>query len=206
MGMPAAGSTARHAGIAVSIAEWIDNSIRRTPDRIATGTADGRMRVSYRQLHELVRALAGQLAESGIARTGPIGLYCDNSPEFVVTLLGAWSAGAVVVPIDPQLIAAEVETRLAAVNASAVVLPRRLRDSYPADPGTPSAFMVEIDAAGNYVTSPAAATARARRLQRRAAEVLAPPKQQILPCSFSLREVPERPRSCRSRTATSARP
>lgn len=150
--MPAAGSTARHAGIAVSIAEWIDNSIRRTPDRIATGTADGRMRVSYRQLHELVRALAGQLAESGIARTGPIGLYCDNSPEFVITLLGAWSAGAAVVPIDPQLIAAEVEARLTAVNASAVVLPRRLRDFYPADPGAPSAFMVEIDAAGNDVT------------------------------------------------------
>lgn len=150
---PAARSTGRHTDIAVSIAERIEDSIRRTPDRIAIGTADGRMRVSYRQLHELVGALAVRLTESSIARTGPIGLYCDNSPEFVITLLGAWSAGAAVAPIDPQLIAAEVDTRLAAVNASAVVLPGRLRDSYPADArAAPRAWLVEIDAAGNDVT------------------------------------------------------
>ncbi len=128
-------------------ASWIDDSIRRAPDRIATGTADGRWRASYRQLHELAGALAGQLAERGIAGAGPIALYCDNSPEFVITLLAAWTAGTAVVPLNPQLTTAEVNARVAAVRAGAVVLPAWLRDSYPADAGTPGAWLVEIDTA-----------------------------------------------------------
>jgi len=145
--MPASKRTERHAGIA----GCIDDSIRTAPDRIAIGTADGRMRASYRQLNELVAALARKLTDAGIPGAGPIALYSDNSPEFVVALLAAWRAGAAVVPVNPQLTATEVETRLAAVKARAVVLPRRLADSYPAGAHGPGAWLVEVDAASNDV-------------------------------------------------------
>ena len=41
---------------------------------------------------------------------------------------------------------------MAAVHAGAVVLPRRLRDGYPADARSPGAWLVEVDAATNDVT------------------------------------------------------
>jgi acyl-CoA synthetase (AMP-forming)/AMP-acid ligase II len=133
------------------MAGLIEDSIRRTAGQVAIGMADGSLRLSYRQLGELARVLAGQLAQAGITHADPIALYSDNQPEFVVALLAAWTAGAAVVPIDPQLAPAEVRARLAAVSAKAVVVPHRLRDSYPAHAGATPAWSVDIDAASNYV-------------------------------------------------------
>jgi oxalate---CoA ligase len=133
------------------MAGLIDESIRRTPERTAVGVADGSMRLSYRQLGQLARTLARQLAGAGVTGAGPIALYSDNRPEFTVALLAAWAAGAVVTPIDPQLTAAEVRGRLEAVGAAGVLLPQRLRKSYPADAEFVPAWALDIDAAGTGV-------------------------------------------------------
>jgi acyl-CoA synthetase (AMP-forming)/AMP-acid ligase II len=133
------------------MAGLIEDSIRRTPGRIAIGVADGSMRLSYQQLGQLARTLARQLAEAGIARADPIALYSDNRPEFVLALLAAWTTGAVAVPIDPQLTDAEIHMRLAAVSARAVLLPHQLRGSYPADADATPAWAIDIDAARTQV-------------------------------------------------------
>ncbi|MFE4371313.1 AMP-binding protein [Streptomyces sp. NPDC056835] len=128
------------------MAGLIEDSIQRTPDRTAVGVADGSVRLSYRQLGRLARTLARRLSEAGISRGDPIALYSDNRPEFVLALLAAWTTGAVVVPMDPQLTGPEIRTRLAAVNARAVLLPHRLRDSYPAEARTIPAWAIDLDA------------------------------------------------------------
>ena len=114
--------------------------------------ADGSMRLSYGQLGGLARTCARRLAEAGITGAGPIALYSDNRPEFVVALLAAWAAGAVAVPIDPQLTGPEIRGRLDAVGAAGVLLPRRLRERYPADAGPVPAWALDIDAARGEVT------------------------------------------------------
>jgi acyl-CoA synthetase (AMP-forming)/AMP-acid ligase II len=133
------------------MAQLIEDSIRRTPDRLAVGVADGSMRLSYQRLGQLARTLARQLGEAGITRADAIALYCDNRPEFVLALLAAWTTGAVVVPIDPQLTGAEVHTRLAAASARAVLLPQCLRDSYPANADATQAWAIEVDSANTEV-------------------------------------------------------
>ncbi len=124
----------------------IERSAGRTPDQVAIGLADGSLRLSYSQLSKLVLALAGQIAQTGITGAGPIALYSDNRPEFIVALLAAWTTAGVVVPINPQLTGAEIRARLAAVDAAAVLVPRSLRGSYPADAGATPAWAVDIDA------------------------------------------------------------
>ena len=105
--MSSSETTISHPGIA----QLIEDGIRRTPDRIAVGVADGSTRLTYRQLRQLARTLARHLEDTGINRTDTIALYCDNRPEYVVALLAAWAVGAAVAPIDPWLTAAEVHTR-----------------------------------------------------------------------------------------------
>ena len=129
------------------MAELIHARIGLTPDRVAVGVADGRMGMSYRQLGHVARTLAHQLEQALISPGDPVALYCDNCPEFAIALLAAWTAGATVVPVDPQLTAAEVHSRLAIVGARAVLLPRHLHGSYP-DGGTTPAWAVDIDADG----------------------------------------------------------
>jgi oxalate---CoA ligase len=140
-------TTTSHPGLV----RLIEDSIRRTPDRVAVGVADGSTRLTYRQLGQLAHALARRLEDTGINRTDPVALYSDNCPEYVVALLAAWTVGAAVTPIDPQLTAAEVRTRLTAVSAAAVLLPQRLGGSYPADTAATSAWAIEVAADGSTV-------------------------------------------------------
>ncbi|RAY16946.1 fatty acid--CoA ligase family protein [Actinomadura craniellae] len=145
--MPAGTAVPSRSGMA----GMIESSIRRTPDRVALGVADGSLRLSYRQLDRLVRALARRLAAAGITRADRIAVYSDNRPEFVLALLAAWATGAAVVPIDPQLTGDEVRTRLAATGTRAVLLPSGLRGGYPADAGPIPVWSIGIDAARSEV-------------------------------------------------------
>ncbi|MGW1159524.1 AMP-binding protein [Streptomyces sp. NPDC002519] len=144
--MPA-GDTAGQPGVA----RLIEDSMRRTPDQTAVGVADGSMRLTYQQMGRLAQTLAHELTEAGITRSDPIALYSDNRPEFIVALLAAWTTGAAVVPMDPQLTVPEIHTRLAAVHAKAVLLPHRLRDSYPAEGDATPAWAIDVGTARTQV-------------------------------------------------------
>ncbi len=132
------------------MAGLIEDSIRASPEQIAIGVADGSLQLSYRELGKLAHTLAGRLTKAGIGPDQVVGLYCDNGPEFVLAMLAAWSVGAAVVPIDPQLATPEVRARLAATGAGVVLLPERLLDNYPA--GTIPAWPVALDTPASLVT------------------------------------------------------
>ena len=133
-----------------AVTALIDDSARRGPDRVAVGVADGSMSLTYRQLGQLARTLARNLEDAGFAHGGTIAMYSDNCPEFVVALLAAWQVGVTITPIDPQLAATEVHTRLTDVSAAAVLLPQRLRASYSAAAVPTPAWAIEV-AAGSKV-------------------------------------------------------
>jgi fatty-acyl-CoA synthase len=66
--------------------------------------------ISYRQLRADTEALAGYLQQDlGIEKGDRVLLYMQNSPQFVVAYHAILRANAVVVPVNPMLMTAEIE-------------------------------------------------------------------------------------------------
>ncbi|MFE1961061.1 AMP-binding protein [Streptomyces sp. NPDC059479] len=84
------------------------------------GTA-GNTGATYTELTEASADFARQAQRASIRRGDTIGLLSDNRLEFVISLFGLSSLGAVTAPIDPRLAPGEVRTRLQAVGARAVL-------------------------------------------------------------------------------------
>jgi long-chain acyl-CoA synthetase len=64
------------------------------PDHIALGTADGSVRITWRQYADRVRALATGLAGLGVQRGDTVGIMLTNRPEFHLVDTAALHVGA----------------------------------------------------------------------------------------------------------------
>ncbi|MEU7027520.1 AMP-binding protein [Streptomyces sp. NPDC046275] len=91
----------------------------RTPDHPAVVYFDGRL--GYAETDALSDSVAGHLAARGVERGDRVAVMLQNSPHFVLALLGAWKAGATVVPLNPMYKTAEVGHALRDSGARAVV-------------------------------------------------------------------------------------
>ncbi|WP_435879427.1 AMP-binding protein [Streptomyces tirandamycinicus] len=92
---------------------------RRAPDRTALAYFDGRL--SYRETDALSDSVAGGLAARGVARGDRVAVMLQNTPHFVLALLGAWKAGATVVPLNPMYKSAEVTHALDDSGATVLI-------------------------------------------------------------------------------------
>ncbi|GAA2820919.1 amino acid adenylation domain-containing protein [Saccharopolyspora taberi] len=70
------------------------------PDKPALIFEDEQL--SYRELDERVRALARVLAEHGVGRGDVVGVMLPRSPELIIGLLAAMTAGAAYLALDPD--------------------------------------------------------------------------------------------------------
>ncbi|WP_019885063.1 AMP-binding protein [Streptomyces purpureus] len=100
----------------------------RAPERTALAYFDGRL--TYRETDTLSDAVAGHLAARGVARGDRVAVMLQNSPHFVLALLGAWKAGATVVPLNPMYKSAEVAHVLDDSEATAVICADRTWEAY----------------------------------------------------------------------------
>ncbi|QXE33843.1 AMP-binding protein [Streptomyces sp. GMY02] len=89
--------------------------------RTAIHGAAGDNGVTYTELKEASADFARRAQRAGVRPGDIVGLVSDNRLEFVLSLFGLSSLGAVVAPIDPRLDPEEVRTRLQAVGARAVL-------------------------------------------------------------------------------------
>ncbi|MFE9370653.1 class I adenylate-forming enzyme family protein [Streptomyces sp. NPDC006711] len=94
-------------------------AVARAPEHTALAYFDGRL--SYREVDALSDSVAGHLAERGLAGGERVALMLQNTPHFVIALLGAWKAGAVVVPLNPMYKSGEVAHVLADAEAAALI-------------------------------------------------------------------------------------
>ncbi|MFJ9828039.1 AMP-binding protein [Streptomyces sp. NPDC101160] len=124
----------------------------RTPDHPALAYFD--TRISYREADALSDSVAGHLAARGVERGDRVAVMLQNSPHFVLALLGAWKAGAVVVPLNPMYKSAEVGHALRDSGARAVICSDR-------------AWAGHVRAAATEAGVPVALTADERGLQTR---------------------------------------
>ncbi|MFF5976295.1 class I adenylate-forming enzyme family protein [Streptomyces sp. NPDC012769] len=100
----------------------------RTPDHPALAYFDHR--VPYREADALSDSVAGHLAARGVERGDRVAIMLQNSPHFVLALLGAWKAGATVVPLNPMYKSAEVGHALRDSGARAVICSDRAWDGH----------------------------------------------------------------------------
>ncbi|KGR97191.1 acyl-CoA ligase (AMP-forming), exosortase A system-associated [Burkholderia sp. ABCPW 111] len=85
----------------IRLVDLLYSAATQRPDGIAI--ADPRRRVRYAQLAADVRRVAAALAASGIEPGERVATYAPKAYETIVTMLAANLAGAIIVPINPQL-------------------------------------------------------------------------------------------------------
>ncbi|MDJ1137868.1 AMP-binding protein [Streptomyces iconiensis] len=101
---------------------------RTVPDRVALAYFDGRL--TYAEADTLSDGIAAHLAARGLERGDRLALMLQNTPHFVLALLGAWKAGAVVVPVNPMYKDREVAHVLQDAQVSALVCSDRAWEAY----------------------------------------------------------------------------
>ena len=104
------------------------DAVTRAPGHTAFVYFDGRL--TYRETDELSDSVAGHLAAEGLRRGDRVAIMLQNSPHFVLALLGAWKAGATVVPLNPMYKSGEVGHVLKDAGVSALICSDRAWDSY----------------------------------------------------------------------------
>ncbi|HEY9330437.1 MAG TPA: AMP-binding protein [Streptomyces sp.] len=114
------------------------DSVARAPGHPALAYFDGRL--TYRETDELSDSVAGHLAARGLERGDRVAIMLQNSPQFVLALLGAWKAGATVVPLNPMYKSAEVGHVLKDAEVTALICSDRAWEAYLRDTaaGAPS--------------------------------------------------------------------
>jgi long-chain acyl-CoA synthetase len=103
----------------IGIAEYVAGWAARFPERIAL--VCGGEEISYAELDDRSRRFAGWLEASGVRPGDRVAVHLGNGPEFVVAFLGILAAGAVHVPVNPMLLAAEIRHELLDSGAETVV-------------------------------------------------------------------------------------
>ena len=89
-----------------TVADILQTSRRRFPDRVAVKTRDGVAR-TYRELELRSTKLANGLLTAGLSQGDRICAWLPDSVEYVELYLAAAKAGLVLVPVNARLVAAE---------------------------------------------------------------------------------------------------
>ncbi len=107
--IPSSGIRARSSG--GPFLELLERAMERHRERPAMRIRreDGSWReLSYADLRADARRVSSWLIERGVARADRIAIVGDSSPDWAIALLGAFGAGAAVVPLDPKLTTTEI--------------------------------------------------------------------------------------------------
>src|SRR5258707_15134067 len=76
---------------------------------------------SYRELDEQSGRLAAGLQAAGLAPGQVVAVQLPNLPQFLITYFGALKAGLVVLPLNPLLMAPELEYHLGDSSAALLI-------------------------------------------------------------------------------------
>jgi long-chain acyl-CoA synthetase len=78
--------------------------------------------ISHGELDRRSDAFAAALAALGVAKGDRVALLLPNCPQFLICELGAWKAGAILVPLNPIYTEQELQGALARTGAETIVV------------------------------------------------------------------------------------
>ncbi|WPB94173.1 AMP-binding protein [Streptomyces malaysiensis] len=119
-------------------------AVRSSPDHPALAYFDGRL--TYREVDELSDGIAGYLAERGFRPGDRLAIMLQNTPHFVIALLGTWKAGGTVVPVNPMYKGAELAHILGDAEVSALVCARHGWEDYIRETAAASPVRIALTA------------------------------------------------------------
>ena len=114
-----------------SVPELFARQARRVGSR--TAVVCGGATLTYAELDERSRQLAGRLRAQGAGPDGPVAICLERSTEAVIAMLATLRAGAAYVPLVPSLPAGRIEALLGEVRPAVVVSVAAHRGLLPAD-------------------------------------------------------------------------
>jgi len=88
--------------------------------------------VTWGELGDAVRRLAGFLKSQGVSKGDRVGIYLQNCPQYIVAHYAIQMCGAIVTPLNPQYKGAEVQYQLEASEARALITSRDLYETVAA--------------------------------------------------------------------------
>jgi long-chain acyl-CoA synthetase len=125
-----------------SLVHALRTAVAEAPDRTFLAYFDARL--SYREVDELSDSVAAHLAARGLERGDRVAVLLQNSPHFVLAVLGAWKAGATVVPVNPMYKSAEVAHVLRDGEVTALVCSDRAWEAYLRDTAAESPVRIVL--------------------------------------------------------------
>ncbi|MBM7774389.1 amino acid adenylation domain-containing protein [Actinokineospora baliensis] len=81
----------------------------------------GQVSLTFREVDAMSTDLAGYLVSQGVGQEDRVAVVLPRSVDVVVSMLAAWKAGAVVVPVDPAYPADRITATLAAARPVVVI-------------------------------------------------------------------------------------
>jgi long-chain acyl-CoA synthetase len=78
--------------------------------------------ISYGELERQSAVFAGALMEIGIKPGDRVALLLPNSPQFIISMFGAWKAGGIIVPLNPLYTGRELEHALCESGTETVIV------------------------------------------------------------------------------------
>ncbi|MFJ3712035.1 class I adenylate-forming enzyme family protein [Streptomyces sp. NPDC090053] len=129
---------------AASVVHAFRASAARAPGHPALAYFDGRL--TYRETDRLSDSVAGHLVAKGLRRGDRVAIMLQNTPHFVLALLGAWKAGAVVVPLNPMYKSGEVAHVLRDAGVTALICSDRAWEGYLRETAAASALRFALTA------------------------------------------------------------
>lgn len=140
--------------VADGVLELFEQQVAEHPDTVAVSAA-GRD-LTYAELDRAAVRMASAMADEGVGRGDVVALYLDRSVDMLVSMLAAWKAGAVYLPVDPGYPRKRAEFVLADSGASLVVTTEQGAADLP-DTDLP-VVVVEEALAGPYAPATARTT------------------------------------------------
>lgn len=107
-----------------SIGHWLTHHSINSPNKTAVVYRD--LRLSYEQLNSRVNRLAQALLDLGVRRGDRINVLMLNTNEFIETLFACAKIGAIFVPVNIRLSAAEIEYIMKDASSSVFIYDNRL--------------------------------------------------------------------------------
>jgi long-chain acyl-CoA synthetase len=103
----------------ISISEAFDRAAVRWGNK--TALVFYGKRIDYGELKDQVDRFANGLHRLGVQKGDRVALHLLNSPQFIITYLGAIKAGAIVTPISPVYVSSEVKHQIENSGAETLV-------------------------------------------------------------------------------------
>lgn len=105
-----------------SIWPLLEDAAREVPDHVLWDFFQAGCRATYAEVRDTAAALARGLSQRGVRRGTIVAIMLPNVPEYPLSWLAAAHLGAVVVPLNPQYTAREIQYVLEDAGASFAII------------------------------------------------------------------------------------